>query len=94
MWRCRARLPNVLGSFLTCLMTARVLVAGSLLVIGRIERDRFCFELTFLETVGIGLSESGDKVGYSTLSTDLASPALLRLHFVISDFRPPSVSES
>ena len=28
------------------------------------------------------------------LSTDLASPALRRLHFVISDFGPPSVTES
>ena len=27
------------------------------------------------------------------LSTDLASPALHRLHFVISDLRPPSVAE-
>ena len=34
VWRCRARLPNVLGSFLKCLMTARMLVAGSLLVMG------------------------------------------------------------
>ena len=32
--RCRAGLPNVLGSFLKCLMIARMLVAGSLLVIG------------------------------------------------------------
>ena len=34
------------------------------------------------------------KWEFSILSTDLASPALHRLHHVISDFRPPSVSES
>ena len=28
------------------------------------------------------------------MSTDLASPALRRLHFVISDFRLPNVTES
>ena len=32
VWRCCARLPNVLGSFLELSMTARLLVAGSLLV--------------------------------------------------------------
>ena len=31
---------------------------------------------------------------YSLFSVDLAPPALRRLHFVISDFRPPSVSQS
>ena len=35
VWRCRSRLPNVLGSFLKCLMAARRLVAGSLPVTGR-----------------------------------------------------------
>ena len=29
VWRCPARLPNVLGSFLKCSMTACMLVAGS-----------------------------------------------------------------
>ena len=33
-------------------------------------------------------------MGYSTLSADLAPPALCRLHSVIFDFRPPSVTES
>ena len=45
VWRCRARLPIVLVSFLEFLMTARVLVAGSLLVKGNHqgnERERFC----------------------------------------------------
>ena len=50
--------------------------------------------MNFLETWGIGPSESREKVGYSRLSIDLASPALYRLHSVISDFRPPSVTES
>ena len=52
------------------------------------------FALNFLETGGIGLSESCEKVACSILSTDLASPALPRLHSVISDFRPPSITES
>ena len=47
--------------------------------------------LNFLETGGIGFFESGEKVQCSTLSTDPASPAPRRLHFSISDFRPPSV---
>ena len=47
-----------------------------------------------METGGISLSESCEKVVYSVLCTDLASPALHRLHSVISDFRPPSVTES
>ena len=32
-------------------------------------------------------------MGCSISSTDLALPALRRLHSVISDFRPPSVTE-
>ena len=43
---------------------------------------------------GIGHSESSGNMWYSMLSTDLAPPALSRLHFVISDFRPLSVCES
>ena len=50
--------------------------------------------VTFLETGGIGRSESCEEVEYSMLSTDLASPALRRLQSVISDFRPPGVTES
>ena len=50
--------------------------------------------MSFLETCGIGLSESCEKVVYSTVYTDLASPALRRLHSVISDFRPPCGPES
>ena len=44
------------------------------------------FAVNFLETGGIGLSESCEKVGYSMSSADLASPALHRLHFVIFAF--------
>ena len=58
------------------------------------EMNESVFALDFLETGGVGLSESCEKVGYSTLSTDLASPALHRLHSVITDFLPPSVTES
>ena len=50
--------------------------------------------LNFLKTGGTSLSESYEKVGYSILSTDLASPAPHRLHSVISDFKPPSGTES
>ena len=46
------------------------------------------FSLSFLETGGVGLSESRAKVECYIMSTDLASPALRRLHLVISDLRP------
>ena len=52
------------------------------------------FALHFLETDGIVGSESCEQVGYSILFTDLATIVLRRLHFVICDFRPPSVTES
>ena len=52
------------------------------------------FALNFLETGGIGYSESCEKVEYSIFSKDLLSPALHRLHSVISNFRPPSGVES
>ena len=47
VWRCRASLPNVLVSFLKCLMTRCILVAGPLLVVEQssgVECDSFCFE--------------------------------------------------
>ena len=50
--------------------------------------------LNFFETGGTVDSEPREKVGYSMWSTDLASLALRRLHFVISDFRPASFTES
>ena len=46
-----------------------------------------------LETGGFVGSESRERVGYSILSTDVASLALRRLHFVVSDFRRLSVTE-
>ena len=49
--------------------------------------------MTFLETDGVGV-ESCEKVVYSMMSTDLVSLARRRLLSVISDFRPPSVTES
>ena len=52
------------------------------------------FALSSLETGGTIGSESHEKVGYSILSTDLAPPALRRLHYVISDFGSPSATES
>ena len=58
------------------------------------KRNESVFALNFLETGGVGLSESCEKVEYSMLSIDLASPVRHRLHPVIFDFRPPSVSES
>ena len=48
------------------------------------------FALNFFETGGIGVSELCEKLVYSILPT----PALHRLHSVIFDFRPPSVTES
>ena len=96
VWRCHARLPNVIGSFLNFLMTVRMLVAGSLLVTGRSSGkwNQTVCAVNFLETGGVGFSAPCEKVGYSTLSNDLASPAFHRLHSAISDFRPPSVTES
>ena len=58
------------------------------------EVNETAFALNFLETGGTVDSESCEIVGYSILSTDLAPPALHRLHSVIPDFRPPSVAES
>ena len=58
------------------------------------EVNETVFALNFFETGGIVGSESREKVGYSTLSIHLASLALHRLHSVISDFRPSSVTES
>ena len=95
-WRCRARLPNVLVSFLKYVTTVRPFVVGSLLVKGPSwgKWSETILALKFLETGGTVDSESCDKVVYSILSTGLASRAFRRLHLVISAFRPPSVAES
>ena len=58
------------------------------------ELNETVFALSFVETGGIGRSESCEKVRYLILSNDLTSPALHRLHSVIFEFRPPSVTES
>ena len=58
------------------------------------EVNETVFALNMLETGCIGLSESCEEVEYSMFSTDLASLAFHRLHSVISDFRPPRVTES
>ena len=94
MWRCHARLPNVLGSSVAFSMTARALVAGFLLVIGQSSGrwNDSVSALNFLKTGGIGHSEWSEKVEYSILSTDMSSPALRCLHSVISDLRPLSVT--
>ena len=52
------------------------------------------FALNVLETGSTVGSESCEKWEYCILSTDLAPPTLRRLHSVISDLRPPSVTES
>ena len=76
-------------------MTVRPLVVGSLRERAIVrEVNETVFAPHFLETGGVVGSESCEKVECSILSTDLASPALRRLHIVISDFRPPSVFES
>ena len=90
-------LPNVLGSFLIFFVDDFSCVRRRLSPRYRaiiMELNESVFALNFLETGGLGLSEPCEKVEYSTLSTDLASPALHRLHSVISDFRPLSVTES
>ena len=96
VWRCHARLPTVLACFLKfsddCSHVGRRLSPRDGSIIR--EMNESVFALNLLKTGGIGLSESCEQVEYSILSTDLASPALRRLHFVISDFRPPSVAES
>ena len=63
MWRCRARLPCVLGSFLEFSTTALVLGAGSLLVKGPSsgEMNETVFAMNFLEKGCIGQSESCEK---------------------------------
>ena len=96
VWRCHARLPNVLGSFLK-FFDDWSHVGRRLSPRGRTsirKMNESVFDLNLVWTGGIGLSESCEKVVYSILSTDLASPALRRLHFIFSDFRPPSVTES
>ena len=60
--------------------------------ITEVNETVFCSK--FLGDGQFCFSEACQKVGYSTLSTDLAPPALHGLHFVISDFIPPSVAES
>ena len=55
------------------------------------EERSLCFTHETGGTVG---SEFHERVDYSIFSVDLAPRALRRLHFVISDFRPPSVSQS
>ena len=47
------------------------------------EVNEGVFALNFLESGGIGRSESCEQGGYSMLFTDLASPALDRLHSVM-----------
>ena len=58
------------------------------------EVNETVFALSLLETGGMVGSESRERVIYSILSAHLAPPTLRRLHLVISDCRPPSVSES
>ena len=82
-------LPEVIDD---CWYVGRRLSARDVAVIR--EFNETVFALIFLETGGVGRSESSEKVRYSILSTDLAAPAPHRLHSVISDFRPPSFAES
>ena len=94
-WRCRARLPNVLGLpavFDDCSSASRRLTLREMAIIR--EFNETVFALNFLEMGGIVGSESCKKVRYSILSTGQRPPALRHLHLVISDFRPPCVTES
>ena len=58
------------------------------------ELNETVFAINFLETGGLGLSVSRERLEYSTLFTALASSSLHRLYSLISDFRPPSGAES
>ena len=58
------------------------------------ELNEIAVALNFMETGGIGSSESCEKVEYSMLCTGPSSPVVHRLHSVISDLRPPSGTES
>ena len=91
VWRCRARLPNVLVSFLKYLTTARPFVVGSPGEWAIIrEVNETVFALRLLETGGTGCSLSCEKGG--VLHPGIT--ALHHLHLVISDLRPSSVSVS
>ena len=96
MWRSRARLPDVLSSFLrflhNCSCVGRKLSSRVRALIR--ELNETVFALNFLETGGIGRSESCEKVEFSILCTNLVSPTFRRLQSGISDFRPPSWTES
>ena len=91
--RCRARLPLPRASAKRSLLPPKVLDDCS--YVGRKlsphdraiirEVNESVFALNFLDTGCRGLSESCEKVGYSILSTDLASPA---------PSKPPSVTDS
>ena len=68
VWRCRARLPDVLGSFLKFLTTALVLVASQALSSPRDralirELNETVLALTFLESGSVARAESCEKVG-------------------------------
>ena len=79
----RSRLPpEVFGdcSYFGCRLSLR---DGAIIR----ELNETAFALNFPKTGGIGRSESCEKVEYSILSPDLASPALRCLHSVISDIR-------
>ena len=89
MWRYRACLPNV---FDDCSSVGRRLFPRERAVIREVNET--VFVVFFFHTGGIVGSESCNKAGYSILFTDLAPLALRRLHFVSSDFRPPSVTAS
>ena len=78
-WRCGARLPNVLVSFLKYLTTARPFVVGSLLVTREVNET--VFALDFFQTGGIVGSESCGKVG-----TPYCPQTWHHLHFVVSTF--------
>ena len=73
-----------------CLLIFLVLDSYSLrerAIIREMNETVSFFVKRFLEAGGSGCSESREKVGYSILSTGLASPVLHRL-------RPPSVTQT
>ena len=93
MWRCCARLPNVSCLFLKffddCSSGGRRLSLRNTAIIRELNETVFANKKMTLFFLNRAKRWSAP---YCT--PDLASLALHRLHSVISDFRPPSVSGS
>ena len=93
VWRCRERLLAVLGCCLKLLTTFHAMFANCLFGLSSGGLNEAAWALKFLETRGVVRTSSCQKVGYSILGMNSGSTTLHRLHFVISDDKPPNGSE-